>query len=159
MEIVRLFTSNDELEFLIGQFRRHLSKLNRSVQDVHKKDIVSETQGYFRENNVVFGGLYKDRLVAFTVLSEREGCFWMEWIYVDEQYRRKGFAKALFEAAEEFARVRGESQLYIWVHPDNDLMISFLKQCGYDTLNLLEITKKDKPEVKEVKILGHTYKY
>lgn len=36
---------------------------------------------------------------------------WLESIYVDETYRRKGVGSALFEKAEELAKSYGEDTL------------------------------------------------
>ena len=67
----------------------------------------------------------------------------------------------LFDKAEALAKEYGNETLYQYVHPNNDLMIDFLKANSYDVLNLIEIRKNYTDEVteEEYQIGDHTYRY
>lgn len=66
-----------------------------------------------------FGVFDGDQLVGFAEAAERpwgDGCAtapvgWLEGIYVDPRYRRKGIGRALVAAVSTWARARGYSEL------------------------------------------------
>jgi len=81
---------------------------------------------------------------------------WVESLYVLPEHRRKGIASALYEQAEGLARSHGEDTAFVYVHPNNDAMIGFLKKRGYDVLNLIEVRKRFVGEVTRTKVqVGH----
>jgi hypothetical protein len=65
----------------------------------------------------------------------------------------------LFDASERIALEAGEDRLYVWVHPNNSRMLRFLKKKGYDTLNLIEVTKRETPGATEVRIFDNVLRY
>lgn len=67
---------------------------------------------------------------------------WAESLYVSPEHRRRGVAGRLYDAAEQIARALGQDTLYNWVHPHNDAIILFLKERGYDALNLVEVRRR-----------------
>lgn len=72
---------------------------------------------------------------------------WVESIFVDEEYRRRGIASALFAKAEEIAAKFGKDAVFNYVHPNNDRMIAFPARHGYTVLNLIEIRKPYREEI------------
>lgn len=78
---------------------------------------------------------------GYIVLRTEEPLVWVESIYVEDAYRRRGIASALYAKAEEQAAAWGESTVYNYVHPNNHGMIAFLRRHGYTVLNLIEIRK------------------
>lgn len=50
-------------------------------------------------------------------------------------------ASVLFDKAEEAAKEHGQQTVYNYIHPNNDKIIKFLAQRGYNVLNLIEIRK------------------
>ena len=67
----------------------------------------------------------------------------------------------LFERAEAIAKEYGNDTLYQYIHPNNDIMASFLKANGYDVLNLIEIRKGAPEEDNEKSYLigDNEYRY
>ena len=52
-----------------------------------------------------------------------------------------GIASALYAEAECLAEKLGSSTVYNWVHPNNNIIVAFLKKRGYDVLNLVEVRR------------------
>ena len=86
---------------------------------------------------------------------------WLESIYVRPEYRRKGIGKMLLDRAQSIAAEHGNDTLYLYVHPNNDTMLNFLKTNGYDVLNLIEIRKAYPDEQPDTSytIGDHEYRY
>jgi len=81
---------------------------------------------------------------------------WVESLYVLPECRRRGVASALYERAEALAGSHGEDTAFVYVHPNNDAMIGFLKKRGYDVLNLIEVRKRFAGEITRTKVqVGH----
>ena len=69
-----------------------------------------------------------------------------------EEFRRKGVATKLYQAAEKLATLNGEDTVFNFVHPNNYGMIEFLRKRGYSVLNLIEIRKPYRNEALSQKI-------
>ncbi len=159
MEVVKIDHVTDDFKRIVKVFEEHLAALNQK-STVISDDALKETlTGYFKPDRSVYGCLLNHQLIGYAVLKEVEGCFWLEWIFVLPKYRHQGFARALFMFCEREAIKRGGSELYVYVHPDNHEMLRFLKRVGYDSLNLVEVTKKQSHKGYDIDILGHRLKY
>lgn len=66
----------------------------------------------------------------------------MDWLFVKSDYRGGSIASDLFYYSETFAKELGNDQMFVWVHPDNQPMLRFLKKKGYEVLNLIEVKKE-----------------
>ena len=86
-----------------------------------------------------------NQIVGYMLLRV-DDCVWVEHIYVDPSYRRKGVASLLFDKAEEVSNSIGGDTVYNFVHPNNDAMMSFLRSKGYTVLNLVEVRRPYKNE-------------
>ncbi len=159
MTIRKLLRPDDDFTRLAGLFRERLHELNRLEKEVTPAEREEEARAHFQAGKTVFGAYEEEEIVAFAVLKEEDGVHWLDWIFVDPEKRRKGYASALFDHCERYVQEQGVDKLFIYVHPDNDTMIGFLRKKGYDALNLIEITKKKKTKGREIEILGHTYRY
>ena len=54
-----------------------------------------------------------ERLVGAVALERRDGLDMANWLAVDERYRRRGLAAALYAALERAARARGVRRLWV----------------------------------------------
>jgi GNAT superfamily N-acetyltransferase len=90
-----------------------------------------------------------------------DGVVWAESIYVDPPSRRGGVGSMLFEKANELARGNKHDTAYAWVHPNNDVVISFLKRHGYDVLNLVEVRRAHEDERLDqtVTLMRNSFRY
>jgi ribosomal protein S18 acetylase RimI-like enzyme len=101
------------------------------------------------------------RSVGYLVCRVDNDTVWAESLFVSLEYRRRHIAAMLYEAAECYARGRGQPTLYNWIHPNNDRIIRFLKGRGYDVLNLVEIRRPLPGETfqTDLRIGDHDYRY
>ena len=65
--------------------------------------------------------------------------FWIEWIWVDPQHRRKGYATQALHRLEEEARSLGADRLGLNVWMDNPGAIALYSGLGYQTVNMAMI--------------------
>ena len=86
---------------------------------------------------------------------------WAESLFVTLEFRRRGLAGMLYNAAEQLAQSRGQATLYNWVHPNNHAIIAFLAKRGYDVLNLIEVRRRLPKEETEgtLRVGEHDYAY
>ena len=146
---------------LLADFRVTL-KAFKGMRD--KPDIIAakeELNSFIKDNNYPIYLCVKDNTVLGYMILKKDGVIWVEQIFVKESYRRKGVATLLYNKAEEESKLIGEDTLYNYVHPNNDVMIFFLKSKGYDVLNLIEIRKPyDKEDNKEIiQIKNNKFRY
>ena len=129
------------LAYLTADFRKALSALKGIREDVDVDDALEELRYYVNKGYPIFAVSDNGRYVGYGVCRIEDDTVWLESLYVRPECRRKGIGRMLFEKAEGIAKEHGNSTLYQYVHPNNDTMIRFLKHCGYDVLNLIEIRK------------------
>ena len=79
-------------------------------------------------NDKIFLAEIDGDAVGFIRISEREGCYWIEEIYVKPEYLGKGIAKELVKSAENYVKDRNA--------------MGFWTRMGYRILNTIELTKK-----------------
>ena len=136
-----------------------MNNLNRSEEMMSISEASNEAESYFTGNRRVFVFEHNNELLGYSVLKFEEEVCWLDWLYVKVDYHGKGIASKLFDHAEEIAKNLGNDQLYIWVHPDNDCMLKFLKKKGYDVLNLIEVKKKKENPSTLIPILNNKFRY
>lgn len=146
---------------LVIEFRNYLSTLHDYEQNHEEISAKEEINLYLKNEYPIYAISKNGLMVAYAVLRIEDNVVWLESIFVREDYRNKGLGKILFEKGEEIAREYYNETLYNYVHPNNDLMINFLKSMGYDVLNLIEIRKAYTKEEfnKEYQIGNNIFKY
>lgn len=162
MKLVRADKAAAErLAPLVADFRVELRKYKgiSSAPDVDagREEILDFlTAGY-----PVYAAEEDGRLVGYIVCRVDGGVLWVEQLYVDGGYRRRGAASLLFDEAEALAQSLGEDTAYNYVHPNNDGMIAFLRSKGYSVLNLIEIRKPYKGEQpsQTIQVGGNIFDY
>ena len=142
MELIRISTEDaDRIALLVASFRCQLKAYKgiRAQPDIEagKEEILE----FLNSDFPVFAVEDNNALVGYIVCRIDEPCVWVEHIFVQQEYRRKGIASMLFHQAEEIAASMGEATVYNFVHPNNENMIRFLRSKGYTVLNMIEIRK------------------
>ncbi len=79
--------------------------------------------------------------VGFARVSEREGSYWIEEIYVRPEHRGRGVGRRLVEEAEKRI-LENDSAAYVMVLPQDLDALRFWIRMGYDTLNSVELVKE-----------------
>jgi ribosomal protein S18 acetylase RimI-like enzyme len=157
--IERILNSNQDFVKLMLEMRVVMASLNKTDIEISYEDATLEANGYFSENRQVFGIYQNDEIIGYSVLKTEDNVCWLDWLYVKPEHRGSSIASDLFDHAEAFAKELGNDELYIWVHPDNQQMLKFLKKKGYDLLNLIEV-KKEKPKSDYgIDIFGNKFRY
>ncbi len=92
------------------------------------------------KRDAVFLAYVNGEPVGFIRVSERNGSYWIEELYVKPIYRGKGIGRRLVEVAEEYIS-RHDSAVYIMVLPQDKRAIEFWLHMGYNILNTVELMK------------------
>ena len=142
MELVKIgIMAADKIAPLAAAFRTQLKSYkgipSQPDSDAGKEEILAFLEAGFPVYAVEECGVF----VGYIVCRIDDSCLWVEQLYVREEYRRKGVATTLFKKAEEIAASMGEDTVYNFVHPNNEIMIRFLRAKGYTVLNMIEIRK------------------
>ncbi|MBR5341882.1 MAG: GNAT family N-acetyltransferase [Erysipelotrichaceae bacterium] len=161
----RFITINSDnvygLVYLVIDFRKVLASFRNEKCEVDVDDALDELNYYLSKNYPIYAISDNGKNIGYMVCRIDDDVVWLESIYVRPEYRRKGVGKMLFEKAEAIAKEYGNDTLYNYVHPNNDRMLNFLKDNGYDVLNLIEIRKayKNEENQTEYSIGDHKYRY
>ena len=141
----------NDVATLIANFRVTLKGFKGEITKPDIDEAKEELSYYLEKGYPLYLAIMDDKVVGY-ILLRVDGVVWVEHIYVLDEYRRKGIASKLFLKAEEYSNNLHEETLFNYVHPNNDVMISFLKSKGYEVLNLIEIRKPYKGEKTSTKI-------
>lgn len=126
---------------LVAEFRVELNSYKGIQSQPNPAAGKEELLEYQQAGYPVYVAMECGEAIGYVVCRIDEPCVWVESLFVKKERRRSGIASALFEKAEEIAASYGEDMVYNYVHPNNDVMIAFLRKRGYNVLNLIEIRK------------------
>ena len=141
----------NDLAKLLADFRVTLRKFKNENTEPDVEDTKDELKYYFEKKFPLYLAIIDNKAVGY-ILLRVDGVVWVEHIYVSEEYRRQGIASLLYQKGEQYSKDFCDETLFNYVHPNNDVMIAFLRKNGYDVLNLIEIRKPFKGEKTFTKI-------
>ena len=146
---------------LIAAFKVALSSLRGHDRRPDISHADNELQEYVDKKYPVFVATTTNQEygVGYLVCRVDGNTVWAESLFVLPEFRRRGIAGMLYEAAEKCAKARGQETLYNWVHPNNHAIIAFLKQRGYDVLNLVEVRRRRPGEETKATVRVGDYDY
>ena len=106
-----------------------------------REEIEKVAQRAFLSNDIVLMAYEDEDPACFIRVSTRheEMVFWVEEIFVRPNFRGRGIARKLVEAAEKEVLERGDVSLYLFVLPQDKNAILFRKSMGYTTI--MELVK------------------
>ena len=125
---------------LIARFRVTLQGFKGLTINPDFESAKEELKEYLNEKYPLYVALVDNKVVGYILLRVHY-VVWIEHIFVLEEYRRQGIASLLFDKAEQYSDNLQNDTVFNYVHPNNNVMISFLKSKGYSVLNLIEIRK------------------
>lgn len=133
------YAKSADLDFLIEGLEKNRVLENRPKKDVKAKPIdISEFKTAIRKKGIrVLED--RDRPVAFLyfrtdfrVMYLYERFFWVDLIYVKEDYRCKGLGKRLYNDAIKIARKKGFNRIVIDVFETNANSVGFHRKMGFE---------------------------
>lgn len=142
----------EEVVTMIASLRVFLAKLKSIDRNLDLESAADELESYLRNNFPVFIAEERDGLAGYLVCKIEDDVVWAESIFVHSEYRRQGIASSLYVEAERLTQELGGDTLYNWVHPNNNVSISFLEKRGYNVLNLIEVRRPWKGEELSTKV-------
>lgn len=147
---------------LVSEFRRSVDAFRGNEHEADLDSAAQELEDWLRPGFCVFVAEHEPgALVGFIVCRVADGVVWAESMYTDPAFRRKGVGSMLFQRANELAKENKHDTVYGWVHPNNDVIIAFLRHHGYDVLNLIEVRRAHDGEVLKdsVTIMRNSFRY
>ena len=147
---------------LIGEFRVALARFRGITREIDIEAAKKELAGYQEENFPIFVAENDDgKIVGYLVCRVDGDVVWAESLFVSPEFRRRGIGSALYAEAERLAQKLGNDSVYNWVHPNNDSIISFLRNRGYSVLNLIELRRPRPGEkiTQKIRVGKHEFDY
>lgn len=133
--------SESDLDFFIRIYTGFYNELRE------KQGLSPMENSFYREKAIailsrdrVFIGFLNNEAVAFIRVSDKNGVFWIEELFVEKQYRGIGVGKSLVDAAEAYVKQHSNAT-YIMVLPQDREAINFWLKMGYNILNTIELVK------------------
>lgn len=123
----------------------------------HKDSDIPDAEKFLKErienkDSEIFVAEYEGKLVGFVQLyplfsSTRMKRYWLlNDLFVNENYRGKGFSKELIEEAKEMAKSTNSAGILLETSKLNEIGNQLYPSCGfeiYDEVNFYEWTNKD----------------
>lgn len=128
---------------LIFNYKQGLVFLQKERPTLSIEEAREETQLLFEGGKKVIGcylcrektaeseDAQPKELIGYAVIKKRKKEVWLEWIYMDPEYRGTGAASDLFTHCGDLAIEMGADGLSVSVMPENAQMIRFLQKQGY----------------------------
>ncbi len=126
------------------------------------REYKEEVKSYLERGDIFIVAETKGEIIGFARISERDGAYWIEEIYVHPSHRGKGLGKKLVEAVENEIK-KHDIAAFIMVLPQDRSAFRFWVKMGYTLLNSIELAKDFKPldrsqSTRTIEILGYPLK-
>jgi ribosomal protein S18 acetylase RimI-like enzyme len=146
---------------MIAAFRAELARFRGEERVPDPGAARDELQEFLEKGFPIYVAELQRRPVGYLVCRVEDDVVWAEQLYVRPDHRRRGIGSALYAKAEALCEGLGGGTVYNWVHPNNDVIISFLKRRGYTVLNLIELRRPWPREVltRVIRVGDHEFDY
>ena len=141
---------------LYAEFYNDL-RIRQGFKQHSRESYRGDVERYLSHDKVFLAETGRGSTVGFIRVSEREGCYWIEELYVKPEFRGKGVGRRLVNKAENYIKEH-DSHVYIMVLPQDRRAMSFWLHQGYSLLNTVELAKSlqgDKAEIRPIPLLGN----
>ena len=117
------------------------------------EDYRSEVKEMLERGDKFIVALADDNPVGFVRISEKEGVYWIEEIFVASEFHGRGIGRRLVEEAERYIKTKNYAA-YVMVLPQELSTIKFWLHMGYKLLNTIELVKylSSLPEAEDTRV-------
>jgi len=129
----------EKLLDLYFEFYREL-RVKQGLNPGSREDYRGDLERVFNRDKILVAETTSGEIIGFIRISERDGCYWFEELYVKPMYRGRGVGKLLVREAENYVRKHGD-YVYIMVLPQDRSALNFWIHMGYNILNSIELSK------------------
>jgi len=99
------------------------------------------------EGQIVIGLEEADRLIGVVVATHDTRKGWINRLAIDPDFRRRGYARRLVEAAEAALRELGLTLIAALIEDDNNASLALFKRLGYAVhTDIYYVSKRDSSE-------------
>ncbi len=149
MELAVRRASISDLDVFLELYYEFYSELrNKQGWRPHSVEEYRRDAENILRRDTVFLAYVDGEPAGFIRVSERDGSYWIEELYVKPVYRGRGIGRKLVEVAEEYVS-RHDSAVYVMVLPQDRRAIEFWLHMGYNILNTIELMKDLEPSSKD----------
>ncbi len=107
---------------------------NNPEKDIERKLVVNP--------ELFLVGLLNDTLVATCMAGYEGRRGWINYLAVDPQYRRQGFATVIMKTAEKLLKSIGCIKINLQVRTSNRAVIQFYKSIGFSNDDVVSLGKR-----------------
>ncbi|RLG88849.1 MAG: GNAT family N-acetyltransferase, partial [Thermoprotei archaeon] len=124
---------------LYAEFYNEL-RLRQSLRTCDPNEFLEDVKRALARDKVFLAESNDGVLIGFIRVSQREGCYWVEELYVRPKYRGWGIGRRLVKVAERYV-AKHDPFIYIMVLPQDRRAMRFWLHMGYTLLNTIELAK------------------
>jgi ribosomal protein S18 acetylase RimI-like enzyme len=96
-------------------------------------------------------GLLENKIVACVVAGYEGHRGWINYLAVDPEYRRRGFARAIVSEAEQLLQKAGCPKINLQIRTSNRSLIEFYQRLGYSIDDVVSMGKRLEHDDKIIK--------
>ncbi len=126
--------------YIQGMVRAQKIPLEKAKEIAKKQIQEILPEGFHTPNHFFYSVILDEKLIGYAWFQAREESIKTAWgydIYIEEEYRRQGFAKKVFEQLSIELKEAGFSQMSFHVYADNKPAISLYEKFGFETTNIV----------------------
>ena len=97
----------------------------------------------------------------FYLLFGGNDAAWLEDLYIDDEYRSRGYGRQAMDLLDEILKGDSISALFVDVIPRNTSAIEFYRELGFDHLNMIQLRKNYDSRLNKddsIELLGYEFK-
>jgi L-amino acid N-acyltransferase YncA len=118
------------------QWLKHTSPQQYEKERREKDEVTLSGFGFYAKTGSSFAAEEDGKLVGYvasqTVPSMHGVDLWVEYIVVQQSFRRRGIGTALLRRLVEYAKNSGMDRIYAFINPDNEASMKLHSKAGFN---------------------------